>query len=216
MCTVMRTRARPYRRPSIAILLLAVASATLAGCEVEEQLHLAADGTGSYQARVTVDHAFAAVLSRLKDQADRRSFQIIEETSDANGQSVILARDFERVSDLDDDSASYRFEIERRSPLRRAYRLTVELRDNFLASGFDRRLVIRMPAPIRDSSAGEVSGETVVWDCSEGGTLILEAEGYGASAAWRIAAACAGLLVVVTVAGAGWWLLRRGRRTRPR
>lgn len=192
MSTSTWKRDPPPERPRwLGIIFLITAAAALGGCDVEEQIRVAPDGTGSYEARVTLAEDVPGVMGRLKQQADRRGFAIVEE--DEYDRVLVVGRRFEDISELDADSARYRFEVDRRDLLHRSYRLTVELREDLLPSGFDRRLLVHMPAPVRWSSSGEIAGETVDWECSRGGTLIVEAEGASLSPASGCAMAVGGL-----------------------
>ena len=152
--------------------------ASLLGCKVEEILKFAADGSGSYRARIAVEPEFAEILPRLKKQSEQQGLRILEEGKRDGDHFLVVGRDFTSVDKLNDKDDSYKLKVDRQSWLRSSYRLEIVLGSNLAASGFERTLKVEMPVRVIRSSAGTVAAKSVVWDASQGGTLRVEAAGF--------------------------------------
>lgn len=194
------------RRSARSALVAALLGIVLGGCKVEEDLRIAGDGSGAYNARVTVSSEFAEALSKLRDEGPQKGFRIVDEGQEGGDRFLVVGKDFSEIGQLDDDEDSYTLEIERTSILRGTYRLTADLGANLAASGFERLLRVEMPVPITEASAGTVEGSTVVWDASAGGRLVVEAAGFALPvsrrerwAVWSLAALLPVALVAVRV-----------------
>jgi hypothetical protein len=170
-------------RPSIHYLRLMVLIALsglcllLAACEVEEELKLNVDGSGTYRVRILVEKEVGEALQEIRKDAQARGFTVVEEGETANRKFVVVARDFKNVSELNDKDDTYALDIEQSSPFKRTYHLSLNFRGNPSASGFSRSMEVSMPATVASTNVGTATGSTVRWDCSHPGTLEVQAAG---------------------------------------
>jgi LppM domain len=203
----MRRSVRRY----CGLVILVIVAGSQFGCKVEELLRLAADGSGSYRARISIDAQFAQVLPELKAKSQKEGYRIVDEGERDGEHYLELAREFTSVDQLSDEDDSYKLTVDRQSWFRSNYRLEATFHSDFAASGFERTLKLEMPVGITRSSAGTVSGNTVVWDASNGGTLTVEAAGMALPFGSRFLGLIAVFLVVLGV-GVGVVLVYRSRR----
>ncbi|MEA2162244.1 MAG: hypothetical protein QOK37_371 [Thermoanaerobaculia bacterium] len=164
-------------RRAIGLVILA-ALILLTSCEIEEAVAIKSDGSGTYVARITIEKQFAAALPELKTKALQQGFRVTEEAGTAEGSVIVLAKDFQDVSQLSDDNDRYSLAKSEGDGFRHAYSLTISCRTNASANGWQKRVMrISMPVKINTASSGSVSGRHVEWDCSSGGTLVVDAAG---------------------------------------
>ena len=163
---------------TIRIVLLLLFSCSVLACEVEESLILNADGSGTYRAKVSIEKEFGEALSNLRSEVDKKGYRVVEEGETKTHRFVVLARDFKDVAELNDDEDTYALQIDRPSPVKGVYRLTLTFDGNATESGFERRTRVTMPAAVKQASVGQVSGRSVEWDSSHGGTMSIEASGF--------------------------------------
>ncbi len=197
-------------RRSLLVFSFAVLS-LLAGCELEDDLRIEADGSGTYRARVLVEKLLGAVLTRVRGEAEAKGFRIVEEGETPTRHFVVLRKDFTDVRSLDDEQSSYDLTIETRRFFWREYRLRATL-GSVAGSAFDRRFTISMPARISSTTAGESNGTRVVWYCTNGGTIEVVAEGFHVPVTRRhvtVAIAIAALVLALVA------LFRRWASARP-
>lgn len=159
------------------LIALSALCLLLAACEVEEELKLNADGSGTYRARILVEKEVGEALQEVRKDAPTRGFTVVEEGETANRKFVVVARDFKNVSELNDKDDTYALDVERSSPFKATYHLSLNFRSNPSASGFSRNMQVSMPATVASTSAGTATGSTVRWDCSHAGTLDVQAAG---------------------------------------
>lgn len=194
-------------------LLLLLGCALLA-CEVEEDIRLNADGSGTYRAKVSVEKQYGEALSERKGEADKKGFRIVEQGETKTHTFVVMARDFADVAELNDDEDSYTLQIDRPSALKGSYRLTLGFESSAAESGFKRRTRITMPVSIKQASVGTISGRSVDWDSSQGGTLSVEASGFVLPLTRSRRRIALGVIVlgVVAIGGLRWSRRARGPR----
>lgn len=168
--SILRRLVRGFAMSAICLSLVA--------CEVEEEIRLEADGTGSYRVKVMIEKEMGEVLSKLRSDAPRRGFTVVEEGETADRKFIVMARAFQDVAELNDDEDRYLLEVERSNPLTASYRLALDFGSNPSANGFSRTLRVFMPARVRSASAGTIDGSAVSWDCSHPGQVEIRAAGF--------------------------------------
>lgn len=202
----------PRRSTWTSMLAVLVAVSFLVSCKVEEEIRITKDGSGTYQVRISVQEEYAEAISEVKQQAAAKGMQVVEEGSAAGERFVVFQRDFSEISELSDDEDSYALTIEQESAFRGSYRMALDFRSNPSEAGFERVVKITLPATIENSDGGTVTGRTVEWDCSRGGSLTVVSSGWALpafSSSQKTAAA------VVGIAGLSLLVLLRIRRRKP-
>lgn len=188
-------------------LLACLAAALLTACEIEDDLEIRADGSGTYRARVVVERVVSPVYHQIRAEAERQGFRIIEEGKTFTTRFMVLQKDFTDVRTLSGPQSSFDLKIEQQS-FRRRYRLRATL-GSVAGASFERRFTITMPADVVSASAGGFDGRRVTWYCSNGGTIDITAEAVHVPVRpWHLAVVVFGLAVVAAVTT---FLLRRRR-----
>lgn len=176
-----------------ALFLLVVFVGLAAGCKVEEDLFLEADGSGEYRIEVSVQKALGA-LPQLRQALVANGFEIVAERETGDSNVVVARRTFETVGEIGDLDAS--FEVAERGWLRRSYRLGLRVDD--MEGATERILRVHLPARVDESSGGRIEGSTVIWEGIGGGRLEIAASGPAVPGGeTALYAAAAGLLVVL-------------------
>jgi len=160
------------------LLALAAVCLMLAACEVEEEIKLNADGSGTYRARILVEKEVGDALKEVRGDAEKRGFKVVEEGETANRKFVAIAREFQNIAELNDKEDTYQLEIDRSSFFKSSYHLTLNFGGNPSASGFSRNVEVTMPAAVASTNVGTVTGKSVRWDCSHPGSLDVQAAGF--------------------------------------
>ena len=197
-------------------LILSAACFLLTGCEIEENIVLNADGSGSYVARVAVEKEVGEAIGEVRSEAEKRGFRVVEEGETADRRFLVVRREFHDISELNDEKDSYGLSTERKGLLRRVFHLTLAFRSTPAENGFTRTVKITMPTTISSASAGTVDGTSVEWDCSRPGTLQVEAAGLVLEPRLQRAAIlgglAVGLLVLAGILATRWRRQARCRR----
>jgi hypothetical protein len=176
------------RQGFLAVALL-VLLALLGGCQVEEELQLHADGSGSHRVKVSVPKDFGEALQALKQKAIGQHYHLVEEGQAGDSRFLVMARDFANVSELNDNEDTFALNIDAAGAFRRRYRLDVAYKGNAAVMNFERVLRVRMPAAVDTSTAGQVSSDRVEWSCSRGGQLRVVASGFAMPTPARLSSA---------------------------
>ena len=191
-----------------ALLLLAFLCFGLLGCELEETLTLNADGSGNYLARILIDKQFGEAVGNIKSKAIAEGYKIVEESETPDRKVLVIRKDFRDVSELSDKSDNYSLRIDQPSKWKRAYSLDFSTRSS-TGNGIQKRtLTVVLPMGVTSSSAGTVSGRSVSWDATQGGSLHVESSGYLLPFGMKPLHAGA----ILTVVAAALLLLLRSRR----
>lgn len=191
-------------------LLCAVTTALLTSCEIEDDLQIRPNGSGTYRARIVVERIVSPVLQRIRGEAEREGFRIVEEGMTFTSRYLVVRKDFTQIRALSGRASNFDLKIEQ-SYFRRRYRLHATL-GAVSDESFERRFTITMPEKVTWASVGNIEGRRVTWYCSNGGTIEIVAEGIhlplgSLSLTIAFAAACV-VSVVVLIA-------RRRQRTAP-
>lgn len=192
--------------------LVIAAVLLLTGCEIDDELEIRADGSGTYRAKVVIERIVSPVFYKLRAEAERQGFRITEEGKTFTTRYMVLQKDFTDVRMLNGPQRDFDLKIEQRG-FRRHYRLRATL-GSFAGGSFERRFRITMPAEVKSTTAGGVKGREVMWYCSNGGSIDVAAESFHAPLrAWHFPVA---LLAIALVAGGIIYVSRRRQRTQER
>jgi hypothetical protein len=204
------------RRLQLRVLIaLSALCLLLSACEVEEELELNADGSGTYRARILVEKEVGEALQEVRNDAQKRGFIVAEEGETANRKFIVVAREFQNVVELNDKDDTYALDVAQISPFKATYRLSLNFRSNPAASGFSRSIQVSMPATVASTSAGTVTGSSVRWDCSQPGTLEVQAAGLVLPLTGSQRKLALGLLVFGALLLVGVRIARRKPRSCP-
>lgn len=161
-----------------ALLVTAVLSVLLVGCELEETLTFNADGSGTYLSRFTIYKQFASAIDELKAKVTAQGYTVVEESETAEAKILVFKKDFREVSELSADFDRISLSVEEPELWKRSYSLNFSV-DSSAASGLQKRTIkVVFPVAITTASAGAVDGREVVWDGRGGGTFHVEAVGF--------------------------------------
>jgi hypothetical protein len=170
----------------------------LAGCKVEEDLHLKADGSGEYRVEVSIKKMLGGV-SELREKMIASGLEIVAERQTLDSDVLVARRSFRYLEELAELDGSLR--LEKRGLLSRAYHLNLTIED-VRGKGVERVLRVHLPVGVEEASGGRIEGRSVSWESSAGGDLEIVASGlvvpggdvalYGAAGALLV-----GLLVPV-------------------
>jgi hypothetical protein len=162
------------RRSTLVIVIAAVALLTVA-CEIDEDLVVNANGSGSYRIKVTIPKSLTEGFAGLRQQAEKDGFTVDEGTTKTT-RYAILRKKFDDLKLLNDDNNHFELTIDKQGLLRRDYRLRVTL-EPIAFGAYQRQFTITMPTTITSASAGEIDGSRVRWNASRGGTIEIAASG---------------------------------------
>ena len=168
----MRSRTSLPARLVVLVLALLVLS-----CEIEDQITIRRDGSGTYRVKMLVEKQLASALPEIRKKAAEEGFRILENGETETRHFLLMERDFKNVSEVGDARNPIHFKVTKAGWLRERYELTASLRSS-AGDGFSRQLTLALPGRIERSTAGEVRGNTIVWDCTKGGRLEATAVGF--------------------------------------
>jgi hypothetical protein len=189
------------------VCLMVVALALLAlGCEIEDEIRINRDGSGTYRAKMLVDKQFASALPDIRKEAVKAGLRIVEEGETETRHFIVMARDFKNISEIGDSQNRMSFTAANAGWLRERYEFSASLPPS--SNGFSRQLTIVLPAVIEKNTVGETRGNTVVWDCTKGGTLEVTAAGFALPLAMR-SPTVLGLIALAVAMGILLLVLRR-------
>jgi hypothetical protein len=151
-------------------------AAMLTACEIEDDLEIRADGSGTYRATIMVERIVSPVLDRIRAGAEQEGFRIVEEGGTLTRRFIIVHKDFSEIRSLSGPRSNFDLKIDTRFYVVRRYRLRATVAS--VADGsFERRFTITMPARVKSTTAGGNDGRRVTWYCKNGGTIEVVAEG---------------------------------------
>jgi len=173
----------------------------LVGCELDETIILRRGGDGTYTVRIAVEKQLGDVLDKIKTELQPKGYVIVSESETTDRKVLVVKREFRDVSELSDQTDTFSLRIDHPSRFKTAYWLSIASTANAASNGFQHRTMrITMPLSITNNSAVTVSGRTVEWDLTKGGTLAIEASGvvlpFGGSLE-LVAAVILGLAAIV-------------------
>jgi hypothetical protein len=158
-----------------AIALLCFLSLALFGCELEDQLRIDADGSGTYRAKFLVEKEFGDALTKVREEAAKNGFRVAEEGETATRKFVVISKELKSLSELNDSSNRFELTVTDDGFLRKKYLLHAHVSS---LSGFHRQLTIDLPGSPQSTSVGELSGGHVIWDCTHGGDIEVASAGF--------------------------------------
>lgn len=164
-------------RHSRVVALAALLSLLLFACVMDEDLRINADGSGTYQVKVTIPKDLASDFGDLRKSVEKDGFTIVEEGQTEKERFLIFRKQFTNVSALNDSNANFELTIAKAGWLKREYRLRVALQSSGYG-GFKRHFVVTMPGRVTATNVGEIDGSRVRWDASRGGKIDITASGY--------------------------------------
>lgn len=188
----MRIR-RALLRPLVLVLALLALS-----CEIEDEIRLNRDGSGRYRAKILIQKQLASAIPEIRKEAVKEGMRIVEEGETETRHFIVMERDFKDISEVGDSKNRMSFTTAKAGWFRERYVLSASLPSSS-GDGFSRQLTLVLPAPIERNTAGEARGNTIVWDCTKGGTLEVEAVGF----VFPFGAPPLAILGVIAVAAAG-------------
>ena len=191
------------------LLALTLALLTL-GCEIEDEIRINPDGSGTYRTKILVKKDLAAAIPEIRKEATEDGFRVIEEGETETRKFIVLERDFKNISEVGDSRNKMSFTATRSGWFRERYEFTASLPGSE-GDGFTRQVTIVLPGKIQQSTAGERRGDVVIWNVSKGGSIQITSIGLTASGAKRLTflAATFGVIVLGLVI-----LLKRKRNVR--
>ena len=77
-------------RQGFCAVALLVLLALLGGCQVEEELELHADGSGSHRVKVTVPKDFGEALQEVKQKATGQHYHFVEEGQAGDSRFLVM------------------------------------------------------------------------------------------------------------------------------
>jgi hypothetical protein len=188
------------------VCLMVVALALLAlRCEIEDEIRIHRDGSGTYRAKMLVEKQFASAIPDIRKDAVKAGLRIVEEGETETRHFIVMARDFKNINEIGDSQNRMSFTVSKAGWLRERYEFSASLPSS---TGFSRQLTIVLPAPIERNTAGEARGNTIVWDCTKGGALEVTAAGLVLPLAVR-SPTILGLIALAVAAGIVLLVLRR-------
>lgn len=158
-------------------LTAALLCITLLGCEVEEEIQLSSNGSGTYRVKILVEKELGEALPQIRQECQQKGLRIVKEGETTDRKFLLAERGFNRIDDLNDNTHTYTFSSLQATPTTANYELSATLRRPEMQT-FSRTLRIVMPTGIKTATQGRVSGKSVEWDCSSGGTLYVVASGF--------------------------------------
>lgn len=190
---------------------IALAALLIAGCEIEDDLVIQSDGSGTYQAHISAARIAGHVVDRLRAAAEQDGFRIVDVGETLTHRFIVIRKDFTDVRTLSNAQSNYELLIERPTFFTRRYVLRITLASVSGAS-FERRFRITMPGRVVSTTAGRDEGQQVIWFCDNGGTIEVIAEaGYLPFDGRAVAVTAVALLLAAAAAAALAWR-RFGRR----
>jgi hypothetical protein len=159
-------------------LFLAVLCALLVACELDENIVINRDGSGTYTARISVEKQFAGALTEIKSKAAEGHYTVVEESDTADRHVLVIRREFHDIAELNDRTDHYALRVDRASRFKTSYFLQMKSGGGGAFNGFQKRAVhITMPVGVTSATGATISGNRVEWDATNGGTLEVEASG---------------------------------------
>ncbi|HEY6141034.1 MAG TPA: hypothetical protein VI670_25030 [Thermoanaerobaculia bacterium] len=200
------------RTNRFAVLCCLAALLLLTACEMEDDLTLRADGSGSYRVKLLLPNELALALPEIRSKAIHDGFRVLEEGATADRKFVVLAREFKQVSELNESGHAFDFQSGDAGFLRREARFHASISHT---PAFKRVLTITLPGEVKSSTAGDVTGNRIRWDCSNGGSLDAVAVGFYLPLSTETKAVSTIVVVLVLLAAVAVRLRRHVRQSIP-
>jgi hypothetical protein len=187
------------RTKRIAVVCCLAALLLFSACEIEDDLKLEADGSGSYRMKLLLPNELAFALPEIRSKATHDGFRVVEEGATADRKFVVLAKEFKQIGELNESGHIFDFQAGDAGFLRREYRFHASISHT---PAFKRVLTITLPAGVESTTAGDIAGNHIRWDCSNGGSLDAVAVGLHLplSTNVKLATALAAVLLLLAVA----------------
>jgi hypothetical protein len=205
----LRPDFRPRRSRRIRALVVCAMTLLLAACEIEDDLVIRADGSGTYRVRVSAEILASSIIDSVEARAEEAGFRIIDRGEAAGKKFIVVRKDFKDVAELRGEQSNFELTVDRPSLFRRRYRLRITVA-SVKSAQFDRRFTITMPATVTATTAGVEDGSHVTWFCSNGGTIEITAAGFAMPEARVSVAIGAGVAFLAAFV----FFVRRARRSR--
>jgi hypothetical protein len=185
------------------VVLIAIVALLLLACVIDEDLRIHSDGSGTYRVRITIPKELGEGFGDLRKEAEKNGFRVVQEGETEKERFLVIRKDFDDVTALNDAQTHFELTITEVGFLRREYRLRASL-EAIGFGGFKRHLTVAMPGSVSSTTGGETHGSRVEWDGSAGGSIDIVSSGFylplrrGQSAA-MVAVILAGLLLFIAV-----------------
>ncbi len=165
------------RRHPVRLLLLLGLCCLLTACDLDETVAVNSDGSGTYVARLSVEKQFADSIAGIKAQAQQRGYKV-EDSETPDRKILTMRRDFANVSELNDSNDTYTLQLESRAGLQKSYTLSLRINTSAWVNPIQKRMIhFTLPVPVISATNGTFSGRHVDWDCTNGGSLVIQAAG---------------------------------------
>lgn len=159
------------------VVVAAIAALLLLACDIEEDLQLDFDGSGTYRVRVTIPKNLADGFEDLRRQAEKDGFTVADEGTTETERFIVLRKTFADITALNDDHSRFELTIIRHGFLRRDYRFRAKLQSVGFGA-YQRNFAVTMPVNVTSTSSGEIDGPRVQWNARHGGTIEITASGF--------------------------------------
>src|SRR5215213_5873017 len=123
-------------------------------CEIEDEIRLNRDGSGTYIAKILIEKQLASALPEIRKKAVQEGFRIMEEGVTETRHFIVMARDFKNISEIGDSRNRMSFTATKAGWLRQQYAFSASVPASS-GDGFSRQLTIALPASIEQHTAGE-------------------------------------------------------------
>jgi hypothetical protein len=192
------------------LVLVSVISILLVSCELEEDFVIKRDGSGTYTVKLLIPKQFAKNLGDVPKEADEKGFRFVEQGETETHKYFVFAKDFKNVAEVAAGGDTYKLDIAKANIFRTDYNFNASVTSG-VAQGFRRRMRVTLPVSIDETTAGDISGRSVSWDCTTGGNITILAAG---TALPLTELQRAGVFAVLAAAIIGFVVFRFRRRTR--
>lgn len=161
------------------ITVVAIAGLALAGllaCDTQEDLDIAADGSGRYSARISVEEPYKDRLAEIESKALAAGFEI-DSRGSADRHFLVVSKRFRDVSELNLEGATFSLRSRDVSSTKRTYTLRIDF-PRTPKPDYRRIVHVSMPGKIISGGSGKAEGSKLEWDASYGGSTTIVASGF--------------------------------------
>jgi hypothetical protein len=195
----------PRRKALSAYAIVFLLALLVLSCELEDEIRINPDGSGTYRTKLLVEKQLASALPEVRKEAEKNGFRIVEEGETDTRRFIVMERDFKSVSEVGDERNRMAFTATKHGWFRQRYEFTASLPSSS-SDGFSRQLTLTLPGSIQQSTGGVIRGNTVVWDASKGGSLQVTSIGLAPSASrWLTIIAVLGVVLLAIVLVVSKW-----------
>lgn len=191
------------------VIIAALAALLLFACDIEEDLRLELDGSGTYRVRLTIPKNLSDGFDDLRKQAETDGFTVADQGTTETERFIVLRKTFDDITSLNDDHSQFELTITRPGFLRREYRFRANLQSVGFGA-YQRQFTVTMPVNVTSASAGKIEGSRVRWNARHGGTIEITASGFGIP----LSRNQRGLVTMIVILGVVLFIFVRRRRTR--